>query len=387
MAPTTGYKANAPLPGGASVNTYVRIKGLPGGIWQAASSPVNTGDGTDNPELQSRVTLIPADCASLTFSSIINQSPAEFTANGNSGTINVDATATAGTALWLRGFEYTGDMADVPLDDPGTVQNEAIEYLKLHGAVVFDLLIVGPFQFGPPNCPLIIPFNLVSGDLLNLVFTTDAVGKSNPLILNQPSNVNVTCADPVVYPPLTYSGCGPVTATYAPPQGSTLPEWALPPVLVTITDTNGNTANATFKVTVTETTPRPAVPVLTLLSNQCSVQVPTPTTTSTCGATIKTVNGTTSDPTNYTAQGTFTVHWSFNDGNGNVSTANQTVIVKDTIPPVVPVLPPVKVGCLMPVTLTAPTTTDNCAGTVTGTTSTQFPITGGVGDDGGDLDI
>jgi len=61
------------------------------------------------------------------------------------------------------------------------------------------------------------------------------------------------------------------------------------------------------------------------------------------------------------------VHWTFSDGNGNSSTANQTVIVKDATAPVAPVLANVTGECSA--TVTAPTTTDNCAGTVTGTTS------------------
>src|SRR5439155_4076207 len=74
-----------------------------------------------------------------------------------------------------------------------------------------------------------------------------------------------------------------------------------------------------------------------------------------------------SDPLVYNSQGTFIVHWTFNDGNGNSSTANQTVTVKDLTPPVVPVLANVTGECSA--TVSAPTTTDNCAGTITGTTS------------------
>jgi hypothetical protein len=50
--------------------------------------------------------------------------------------------------------------------------------------------------------------------------------------------------------------------------------------------------------------------------------------------------------------------------------------VKDTIAPVIPVLPDVNVSfCNLPFTPTRPTTTDNCAGIVTGTTTTAFPLT------------
>jgi hypothetical protein len=47
------------------------------------------------------------------------------------------------------------------------------------------------------------------------------------------------------------------------------------------------------------------------------------------------VTGTTTNPTSYSAKGTYTIAWSFNDGNGNVSTATQTVIVDDVTAPAV----------------------------------------------------
>ena len=49
-----------------------------------------------------------------------------------------------------------------------------------------------------------------------------------------------------------------------------------------------------------------------------------PTATDNCSGTI---NATTTSPLTYNTQGTYTVVWNFNDGNGNTSTQNQTVIV------------------------------------------------------------
>src|ERR1051325_3427610 len=94
------------------------------------------------------------------------------------------------------------------------------------------------------------------------------------------------------------------------------------------------------------------------------------TTTDNCAGTV---TGTTSDPLSYTTQGTFTIHWTFNDGHGNSSTANQTVIVHDVTPPVKPTIADATGECS--VTVSAPTTTDNCAGTVTGTTSDPLSYT------------
>lgn len=450
MAPTTGYKTNAPLPNGASTTTYSRIKGLSGGVWQAASKAA-VGDGTDNPELQNRVNIIPADCANLTFDSFINQTQPQFNANGNSGSITVNAKATAGTALWLRGFEFTGSMADVPIDDPDTVQNESIEYLKVNGIVKFETLVLGPFEFGGTNnsiCPLVIPFTLTSSNLEHLVFASDAAVLSLPLVVVCPPGVVAGCTESFSYPPVQYAGCGDIAITYnpAPPAGGIFPAGSFPvgvtPVTVTATDSDGNSTNCTFTVTITDTT-APVAPVLPTLTGEASVTVPQPapatdncgglvtatttdpliytnqgtfivrwsfddghgntntanqtvivddvtapvapvlpTVTGQCSATVTVptavdavagpITGTTTDPLTYTSQGTFTVRWAFDDGNGNVQTANQTVIVKDTIAPAVPVLPKLTGSCGAAVTLTAPTTTDNCAGTVTGTTTNSL---------------
>ena len=60
-------------------------------------------------------------------------------------------------------------------------------------------------------------------------------------------------------------------------------------------------------------------------------------------------------------------HLDFDDGNGNTSTATQNVIIKDVTAPVVPVLADVTGECSA--TATTATTTDNCSGTITGTTT------------------
>src|SRR5438093_1068975 len=108
----------------------------------------------------------------------------------------------------------------------------------------------------------------------------------------------------------------------------------------------------------------PVTPTLANVTGQCSATATTPTTTDNCAGTV---TGTTSDPLTYNTQGTHVIHWTFNDGNGNSTTATQNVIIDDTTPPVTPTLADVTGQCSA--TATTPTTTDNCAGTVTGTTS------------------
>ncbi|MBO9583592.1 MAG: DUF11 domain-containing protein, partial [Flavobacterium sp.] len=165
-----------------------------------------------------------------------------------------------------------------------------------------------------------------------------------------------------VTPPTTTDNCaGTITGTTSDPltystQGSYTIHW-------TFDDGNGNTETATQKVTIKDSQ-KPVKPTLTDITAECSTTVTAPTTTDSCAGTV---TGTTSDPLTYNAQGTYTINWTFNDGNGNIETAAQKVIVKDTQKPIKPTLADVTGECSASVT--APTTTDNCAGTVTGTTS------------------
>ena len=80
--------------------------------------------------------------------------------------------------------------------------------------------------------------------------------------------------------------------------------------------------------------------------------------------------GSTTDPLSYTDQGTYMVTWMYDDGNGNISQQIQTVIVDDVTPPVPDLanLPDVTGECSATITVT-PTATDNCEGTIIGTTT------------------
>jgi len=119
------------------------------------------------------------------------------------------------------------------------------------------------------------------------------------------------------------------------------------------------------------------IPSLANVTGQCSAFVTAPTTTDNCAGTV---TGTTGDPLVYNSQGTFTVHWTFSDGNGNSSTANQTVFVQDATAPAI-VCPSNKSVNADPLVGTAvvsgigPTSaSDNCSGytiayTLTGATT------------------
>ena len=138
-------------------------------------------------------------------------------------------------------------------------------------------------------------------------------------------------------------------------------------VMLTVTDVNGNVSSCNATVSVEDNmAPVPDLASLPDATGECSVSVIPPTATDNCSGTI---TGTTSDPVTYSTQGTYSITWSFDDGNGNTSTQLQTVVVDDVTAPVPDLasLPDDTGECS--VSVTAPTATDNCSGTITGTTS------------------
>jgi hypothetical protein len=176
------------------------------------------------------------------------------------------------------------------------------------------------------------------------------------------------CSASTGTPPTATDNCsGTITATTSDPttysaQGTYTITW-------TYKDASGNISTQTQKVIVKDTTqPVPNVASLPAVTGQCSATVTAaPTATDNCAGTV---TATTSDPLTYTSQGTFTVHWTYNDGNGNSSTQTQTVIVQDTTPPTITGLSaspsqlwPVD-HKMVDVTINY-TATDNCGGPVT----------------------
>jgi hypothetical protein len=181
------------------------------------------------------------------------------------------------------------------------------------------------------------------------------------------ANATGECAITVTAPTTTDVCAGTITGTTTDPltyttQGTFTITW-------TFNDGNGNSTTAMQTVIVDDVTP-PLTPTLANATGECAITVTAPTTTDVCAATI---TGTTTDPLTYTTQGTFTITWTFNDGNGNSTTAMQTVIVDDVTPPVTPTLANATGECA--ITVTAPTTTDVCAGTITGTTTDPLTYT------------
>lgn len=180
------------------------------------------------------------------------------------------------------------------------------------------------------------------------------------------ADITSQCSVTNLSPPAATDNCNTVLVSH----NATLPITSVGTTVVTWTyeDANFNLSTQTQNVIISDdnTAPVPNVANLPTITGQCSASVTAPTAVDNCSGTI---TGTTSDPTNYTTQGTYTVTWIYDDTNGNTSSQTQTVIVKDTIVPVpnVPSLPIIRGQCSA--TVNAPTATDNCSGTITGTTS------------------
>jgi hypothetical protein len=154
----------------------------------------------------------------------------------------------------------------------------------------------------------------------------------------------------------------PITA-----QGTTVVTWSY-------VDGNGNTTTQTQNVVITDVTaPMADNPVLADITSECSVAIlSAPTATDNCAGTI---TCTTTDALTYNTQGTFTVNWTFDDGNGNTATQTQNVVITDVTAPVSDLSSLADLTACFEATPLAPTATDNCTGTLLGTSDVNFPIT------------
>jgi len=200
----------------------------------------------------------------------------------------------------------------------------------------------------------------------------DDVTAPMPDIASLP-DITAQCSVTSLTAPTATDNCaGSVTGTTTDPM--TYTEQGTYTITWTYDDGHGNTSTQTQAVIVEDVTaPVPDEPSLPQLTGECSVIVTTtPTATDNCSGTII---GTTTDPMTYTEQGTYTITWTYDDGNGNTSTQTQAVIVDDVTAPVPDIasLPDITAQCSV-TSLTAPTATDNCAGTITGTLDATLPI-------------
>ncbi|MTI20337.1 T9SS type A sorting domain-containing protein, partial [Fulvivirga sp. RKSG066] len=172
--------------------------------------------------------------------------------------------------------------------------------------------------------------------------------------------------------PTASDNCGPTIEGVA---DVTFPVTASTTITWTYDDGNGNISTQTQNVVIDDATaPVADAGSLADLTDECSVAAPiAPTATDNCEGSIVGVADVTFP---ITAQGTTVVTWTFDDGNGNVSTQTQNVVITDATAPTADelTLQAVTAECSLN-TVAAPTATDNCEGTIEGTTEAVFPIT------------
>ena len=173
--------------------------------------------------------------------------------------------------------------------------------------------------------------------------------------------VTVDCTGTLTAPTTTDVCAGTITGTTTDTLmfsegASTIINW-------TFNDGNGNSISVPQTYTYNDTTD-PVTPTLNAVTVDCTGTLTAPTTTDVCAGTI---TGTTTDTLMFSEGASSIINWTFNDGNGNSISVPQTYTYDDTTDPVTPTLNAVTVDCTG--TLNAPTTTDVCAGTITGTTT------------------
>src|SRR5438445_179527 len=200
------------------------------------------------------------------------------------------------------------------------------------------------------------PFLTGAGGSTTTVTGTYALACTAPVVTcssslaNGSAGASCQAAIPNVTGLVSVSGpCSPVITGQSPAAGTMV---GLGPHTITVTAQNsaGQIGRCQATFTVVDTTP-PVTPTLADVTGQCSATATTPTTTEKGAGTV---TGTTSNPWTYNTQGTHVIHWTFSDGNGNSTTANQNVIIHDTTPPVTPTLANVTGQC----SATATTPTD-----------------------------
>jgi hypothetical protein len=268
--------------------------------------------------------------------------------------------------------------ASVTLDGSGSTDpdNEPLEYEwkdSLDNVIGTDPIITVTLDLGVHTFTLTV--SSVNGTGTDeVVITVEDTTPPVPDLVPLPT-LEGECSAEITTTPTASDNCteGTIFGTTEDPlvyteRGTYTVTWAY-------TDESGNTITQTQTVIVEDTIPpAPDVGTLPTVQGECSAEVTTvPTATDNCAGSIE---GTTDDPRSYTEAGTHTVTWTYDDGNGNTITQTQTVIVNDTIPPApdVATLPTVQGECSATIT-TIPTATDNCAGSIGGTTDDPLSYT------------
>jgi hypothetical protein len=230
--PPAGYQRDGTLPNPLTT-TITKSKGSPNYFWQKTLIP-GGGDGTDNPRIQERVTILPVECPLLDMTTGVVWDDAQE----KSGYITVVATATGGTATLLRGFERT--------DGGGEPDPDLDYYDKNKGKLLWEIMLVGPFEY-TESCPFKIYFK-IEGDKSKLWFSTDGVALSKEFKISCPQNNVIVPCGGTTYPVTAEGGCGtgPATISYSINPDQLIPGADFVEVTATAEDGNHNKVQCKF---------------------------------------------------------------------------------------------------------------------------------------------
>ncbi|HEU0049202.1 MAG TPA: hypothetical protein VFQ43_16545, partial [Nitrososphaera sp.] len=202
--PTTGNFATAPLPAATPSTVFCTVtsQNYVGGYKATVRSYVTNGATAGNAELELKIPITPAACASYDADSDIVQS------TPTSGELQLRGNGSAGTAIWLRALLYTGP----PLPEGETPSRDD---LIANGVLKGELVVAGPFIYDP-NCPARVP---ISGDMTKIYLLVDAVALSEKYTMTC-QNVAFGCSDsnPQYPAPTITGGCetdAQVTVSYS----------------------------------------------------------------------------------------------------------------------------------------------------------------------------
>nr|MBC7612603.1 hypothetical protein [Pseudopedobacter sp.] len=347
------------VPASASLSPTIPTAGANPGLTQLSWTPQPSDFGQKNLSFTAQITNIPTIFAVRNFSLIVNTPPVftsippvtevlfntPFTYNITTSDLDIPygdvvKIETLGLPSWLT-LTSTGN-GTATLSGTPSITDGGTYHIKLEAA--------DTYHHGNPTA-VIQEFDL-KVTVCNTDLTSTTVKTSCP-----------SSADGSI--DLSVSG-GKAPFTFAWSNGSTTEDisgLAAGNYSVTVTDANSCIATSTITIIAGIDSTAPVAPLLADVTGQCSVTVTnTPTTTDNCAGII---NGTTTSPLTFAAQGNYVIVWKFDDGNGNITTANQNVIVKDDTKPVFVTVNNVSVSTSPTtnnalVTVPTPIVTDNC---------------------------
>ncbi|CAM3719567.1 hypothetical protein FSS13T_13570 [Flavobacterium saliperosum S13] len=306
----------------------------------------------------------------------------ELVSSSHNGNVVVTVTATDAAGLTdIEEVTLTAKDETPPVLTPGTDQGvvlgsdckieipnvlgSAID--NCSGVTIVQVPAAGEFVSSSHNGEVVVTVTATdAAGLTDIEEVTLTAKDETPPTINCPSNISQPndtglCSAVVNYvAPVGNDNCSGQSTV----QIAGLASGAVFPVGVTtntfeVTDAAGNKSSCSFTVTVSDNE-APLVPELSDITEECSVVVSAPATTDNCS---EIVIGTTNDPLEYNEQGSYVIHWSFDDGNGNISQANQNVIIDDVTLPTITCPSDINLtACQDTATWALPEMQDNCSG-------------------------